>query len=103
MLGYSKYTRGLAMLLLLVVLVSGVTGVAATWQFATGGTSDKSDTIDIKFFPWEGEDVLPEEDGGYNQLALVEALLNGQMISGNSTIGIGLNAPGSDLNKQIAQ
>lgn len=99
----NRRMRLISFIALFAILIYTISGVFATWDYATGGITDKKDTLNIMFFPWEGEDILPEEDGGYNQLVLVENLLNGSMIQDGVEIGIGLNNPDSDINTEIAE
>ena len=85
-------------LVCVIVLVFSAAGVYATWFYdETDAVYPVSETFSLKFFPWEGSEVLPDEQG-FNHFWLIENLLNGKDEKGN---GIGLNHPNSELNQNI--
>lgn len=80
-----------------------VSGVAASWNYATDPVQAVTEYFSVEYFPWEGSDILPTETIGQNHKALIENILNGTMTDSNgNTVGIGLNAPDSELNEQLA-
>ena len=87
--------------IIIVVFLFCITGVYATWSYSTGPVISKLANVDIQFFPWEGEEILPEDEIGYNHRQLIENILNGTMISGGQTIKIGMNNPDSALSQEI--
>lgn len=90
-----------ATVIIIIVFLFCITGVYATWSYSTGPVIPKSANVDIQFFPWEGEEILPEDEIGYNHRQLIENILNGTMISGGQTVKIGMNNPDSALSQEI--
>ena len=96
----TKFSKKLTVIVCFVLLFF-VTGVYATFSYSTGPVISKAVTVDIQFFPWEGEEILPEDEVGYNHRQLIENILNGTMISNGATVQIGMNNPNSALSKEI--
>ena len=90
-----------ATIIVIIVFLFCITGVYATFTYARGPVASVKGDIPIMFFPWEGEEILPEDDYGYNHRQLIENILNGTMISGGQTVKIGMNNPDSALSKEI--
>ena len=85
-------------LLCVVIVAFSVAGVYAAWFYdEEDAVYPVTETIPLQFFPWEGSELLPEEEG-FNHAWLIENLLNGKDANGN---GIGLNHPNSELNDNI--
>ncbi len=85
-------------LLCVTVLLFSAAGVYAIWSYdETEAVYPVTEELEIRFFPWEGSELLPDEQG-YNHFWLIENLLNGKDANGN---GIGLNHPNSELNQNI--
>ena len=95
-------SKKLTWILIAVVLVSSVVGVSATWTYATGdATYVLGESVKIESFPWEGSEILPDDENGNNHRLLIDNILNGTMEENNQTIGIGLNSPTAEINQQI--
>ena len=97
----TKSIKRFSVTVIILAFLLSLAGVYATWGYATGPVLSKYDGIDIEFFPWEGEEILPEDEIGYNHRQLIENILNGTMISGGQTIKIGMNNPDSTLSQEI--
>ena len=81
-------------LVMAIVLILSVVGVYSTWQYAQGEVVPTWTELKLSVFPWEGSDILPEEDQiGQNHRTLIDTIINGP--------GIGLNTSGSYLNEEI--
>lgn len=95
-----KITRRLSVIFVILLLFC-TSGVYATFHYSRGPVIEKTSNIDINFFPWKGEEILPKDEVGYNHRQLIENILNGTMISGGETIKIGMNNPNSALSKEL--
>ncbi|MBE5756934.1 MAG: hypothetical protein E7342_03945 [Clostridiales bacterium] len=78
-------------------------GVFAYWLYY--GAAPQTLTLNLltAVAPWEGSEVLPNDTmHGKNHVALIEAVLNGEYVSGGEKVNLGLNK-GSDsyLNQKI--
>ena len=94
--------RFLTMAVALLFVIS-IGGTWATWYYARGNCADVYVNLPLDIFPWQGSDILPEEDQvGQNHRTLIDAILNGTLTdsSGNTTY-LGLNYPQSYLNTEI--
>ncbi len=83
---------------LCLLLILSVSGVFSTWIFAEMPLSGNGNGIvlGMNVFHWQGSEVLPdEEEEGHAHALLINNLVNGE--------NIGLNAPDSYLNEQIAE
>lgn len=100
---YRKATNVVSLVLAFVLLLS-VGGAFATWQYALGRCDDVVKELPLEVFPWEGSDILPEEDEvGKNHRNLIEMILNGTVTNANGTVtNLGLNHSGSYINNEIA-
>jgi len=99
---FSSTSKKLTVLLLAVIFVCSVVGVQATWSYATGdATHVLGEGVKIESFPWEGSEILPDDENGNNHRLLIDNILNGTMEESGQTVGIGLNTPTSEINQQI--
>lgn len=90
---FSRTMRIMCCIMGMALLLS-IGGVYATWNYAQGTPNPINNTLKIKFFPWNGSEVLPEDDEiGENHRTLIDTIINGK--------DIGLNTSNSYLNKQI--
>lgn len=90
-------------LVLAVLLIVSVGGTFATWQYARGKCDDVVENLPLDVFPWEGAEILPEEDEvGKNHRNLIEMILNGTVTDANGNVTkLGLNHSGSYINNEI--
>lgn len=98
-----KGIRALAQVLALVFILS-IGGVCATWSYAQGVCNPVVENIKIDAFPWQGSEILPEDDQiGQNHRTLIEKILNGAVTDENGNVeqGLGLNYENSYLNTEI--
>lgn len=87
-----------------LILVLSVGGTFATWRYALGRCADVVQNLPLEAFPWEGSDILPEEDEvGKNHRNLIDMILNGTVTDANGKVtNLGLNHSGSYINEEIA-
>ncbi len=91
MLRFMKSTT----LVMAIVLILSVAGVSATWKYATRTVASVHQLFRLNVFPWEGSEILPEEDEvGQNHRLLIESVLN------HPTEGLNAGSE-SYLNEQI--
>ena len=89
MLRFMKSTT----LVMAIVLILSVAGVSATWKYSLDPVDSVSKQFRLNVFPWEGSEILPEEDEIHqNHRLLIDTIINGAE---------GLNEPDSYLNDQI--
>lgn len=93
-----------ASLVLALVLVLSLGGTFATWQYALGRCDDVVQELPLEVFPWEGSEILPEEDEvGKNHRNLIEMILNGTTTNSDGSVtNLGLNHSGSYINSEIS-
>ena len=78
--------------------ILSVVSVAGEWNYPSGLTAPLYHNLELTLFPWEGQEVLPDDDDtGTNHIKLIDSILNGTY----QGQGIGLNHSGSYLNKEI--
>lgn len=90
-------------ILLALMLVVSVGGAFATWQYAHGTCATVEENLPLDVFPWEGAEILPEEDEvGKNHRNLIEMILNGTITNSDGSVTkLGLNHSGSYINNEI--
>jgi len=97
-------TSSLKILTIIIGLVAIIAtgGVFATWHYSQGSLKSITTNLTITTSPWEGSEILPDDLVGQNHRQLIENILNGKMTDNKGKeIGIGLNAPNSELNQQL--
>ena len=88
--------------LVFLCFVVGTPFVFATWSYDGALSANIDLNINVMVMPWEGADELPNQsEYGNNHKILIENVLNGTYVSGNSTQNIGLNTPNSYLVQEI--
>ena len=100
----SKTKYFVYLLVALIVLTFGVltTSVAAEWRYNEALSADIGLDIKVVVLPWEGADDLPNQsEYGNNHKILIENVLTGTYVSGNSVQNVGLNTPNSYLVQEI--
>jgi len=98
---FKKLSRTITILIIFVVSICSIAGVSATWKYAVFSPDEVNESVKVDYFPWEGSDILPEDEVGYNHRVLIENIINGSMTENGVTTGIGLNNPDSELNQQL--
>ena len=88
--------------LIFLSFIVGTPFVFATWSYDGALSANIDLNINVMVMPWEGADELPNQsEYGNNHKILIENVLNGTYVSGNSTQNIGLNTPDSYLVQEI--
>lgn len=92
-----KNIKNMLFILTLIFCISFIFSIGnlyATWYYAKGSVLEVSKLLNLLIFPWEGSELLPEDDElGANHKTLIDTIINGE--------GIGLNTSSSYLNSQI--
>ena len=95
------FTLVLAVAMLAVICVINPS-VLAEWVYGEALSADIDLDVNVVVMPWEGADELPNQsEYGNNHKILIENVLNGTYISGNTTQNIGLNTEDSYLVEEI--
>jgi len=100
----TKTLKNLLLIIVLVIVLGSISGTYATWYFSDNtppSPIEENMNLRLTIFSWEGSDILPEDEIGYNHVKLVSNLIYGTMISNGQEVGIGLNHPDSELNAQL--
>lgn len=97
-----KYLSFIVALVLFLGFIIGAPFVKAEWKYSEAISADISLDINVVVMPWEGADELPNQsEYGNNHKILINNVLNGTYVSGNTTQSIGLNTPDSYLVQEI--
>lgn len=98
-----NYLTTVLALLLIISLLFAIPCVQASWWYGDS-PSDNANNLSIKYFPWKGEDLIPdeEEEGETSQLHgmhVVLDALNNKGISGTSKLNQYINKRIKNFNK----
>ena len=77
-------------LLLMLVFLSSISGVFATWNFAEEPATDSTSSLNVNIneFVWAPEEILPTVTPGQNFLDLYDSILNNSKAGLNSSKNI---------------
>ena len=97
-----KYFTAVLVVLVIAVFSIGTPSVLAEWKYSEAISADIDLDLNVVVMPWEGADELPNQsEYGNNHKILIENVLNGTYVSGNTTQNIGLNTENSYLVQEI--
>lgn len=97
-----KYISLVLVAVVIVVFAIGTPSVFAEWKYSHAISADIDLDVNVVVMPWEGADELPNQsEYGNNHKILIENVLNGTCVLGNTTQNIGLNTENSYLVQEI--
>ena len=99
----TKYISLALVLLIVMAFVIGAPFVWGEWIYSEAISADIGLDLNVVVMPWEGADDLPtQSEYGNNHKILIENVLKGSYVSGNTNQNIGLNTENSYLAEEIA-
>ncbi|MBR2874387.1 MAG: hypothetical protein IKC00_01000 [Clostridia bacterium] len=99
-----KYATALTLVLIIAVIVLVNPSVLAEWIYGEALSANIDLEVNVIVMPWEGADELPSQtEYGNNHKVMIDNVLNGTYVSGNTTQNIGLNTEDSYLVQEIAK